>query len=121
MSMREKEDQEREDRIRDEAVVDAYGEEERAIGWYYYLEDRIHFPFRGRCIRRVSTLKEGNEIAVLKMADVAVCMHDMFVTVDNGEDTIDVPLAQIEPQNASSEAEKAIGDWHYWTARGYQF
>jgi hypothetical protein len=31
-------------RINMEMVVDAYNEEERAMGWYYYLEDRLHLP-----------------------------------------------------------------------------
>ena len=26
------------------AVVDAYGQEEQAMDWYYYLEDRTRFP-----------------------------------------------------------------------------
>jgi hypothetical protein len=30
-------DEEREERITMEAVVDAYGPEEQAMGWYYYL------------------------------------------------------------------------------------
>lgn len=34
-------DEVRERRIADEIVVDAYGEEEQALGWYYYLEDRL--------------------------------------------------------------------------------
>lgn len=32
---RPSEDKEREDRFLDEVVVDAHGEEERAMGWYY--------------------------------------------------------------------------------------
>ncbi len=43
-------DPEREDRIEMEAIVDAYGPEEQAMGWYYYLQDRIAFPFQGRCL-----------------------------------------------------------------------
>lgn len=35
MSQVEK-DEERENRIYDEAIVDAYGPEEQALGWYYY-------------------------------------------------------------------------------------
>jgi hypothetical protein len=35
----------REKRIDYEIVVDAYDAEERAIGWYYYLADKISFPF----------------------------------------------------------------------------
>ena len=33
-------------------VVDAYDEGERAMGWYYYLEDRLSFPFKARCMRQ---------------------------------------------------------------------
>jgi hypothetical protein len=34
----------REDRIHNEAIVDA-GPEEQAMSWYYYLENKISFPF----------------------------------------------------------------------------
>lgn len=56
---RVKEDKEREGRIEMEIVVDAYDEEERAMGWYYYLEDQMRFPFNERCSteRRISPLK----------------------------------------------------------------
>ena len=41
--------------ISEEVVVDAYNSEERAMSWYYYLEDKLVFPIRrsarlrGRC------------------------------------------------------------------------
>jgi hypothetical protein len=35
----------REDRIHNEAIADANGPEEQAMGWYYYLDDKIRFPF----------------------------------------------------------------------------
>ena len=39
----------REERIHDQVIVDAYGPEEQALGWYYYLESKIQFPFSARC------------------------------------------------------------------------
>jgi len=45
-----KKDPIREQRIQNEAIVDAYGPEEQAMGWYYYLEDKIRFPFPAKCI-----------------------------------------------------------------------
>ena len=45
-------DEAREHRITMEAVVDAYDEDERAIGWYYHLEEKINFPFLARCAAR---------------------------------------------------------------------
>ena len=48
----------REDRIRNEAIVDA-GEEEQALSWYYYLDNKIRFPFQAKClaVKVVSLLK----------------------------------------------------------------
>ena len=37
--------QEIENRIEMEIVVDAYDELERAMGWYYYLQDNLTMPF----------------------------------------------------------------------------
>lgn len=67
---REKKDEAREDRIAMEVVVDAYGEEERAMGWYYYLDDKLNFPFLARCVtkRVISPLRVGDEVEVLQMA-----------------------------------------------------
>jgi Calcium binding len=39
-----KKDPIREARI-NEAIADAYGPEERALGWYYYLENQSRVPF----------------------------------------------------------------------------
>ena len=38
-----------EERIAMEIIVDAYGPEEQAMGWYYYLEDKLQFPFSAVC------------------------------------------------------------------------
>jgi hypothetical protein len=45
-----KRDEKREHRITMEIVVDAYGPEEQAMGWYYYLDDRMQFPFEAVCV-----------------------------------------------------------------------
>jgi hypothetical protein len=41
----------REERIRNEAIVHAYGSEEKAMPWYEYLENSTRFPFR-KLLRR---------------------------------------------------------------------
>jgi hypothetical protein len=40
----------REERIYQEILVDTNGPEEQAMGWYYYLEKVLRFPFEARCI-----------------------------------------------------------------------
>jgi hypothetical protein len=128
------EDKIREERIVMEIIVDAYGPEEQAMGWYSYLDDKLSFPFKARCIaaRRISPLKVGEEVEVIGMAPEDDCMHEMFVEIRWSDRTLAVPLAQIEPLEPDEEAEEfdedwpydetreAIEDWHYWVARGYQ-
>jgi hypothetical protein len=117
------EDPEREQRILYEIVVDAYGEEERALGWYCYLENRLCFPFRAKCIRSrpISPLRRGEEITVVRMAPGDDCMSDMLVIIEWRGRTLGVPLAQLECVEADEETAQAIADWHYWVARGYEF
>jgi len=68
--MARKKDDIREDRIAMEAVVDAYNSGERAMGWYYYLDSKLKFPFKARCrlARPISILKVKEEVEVLGMA-----------------------------------------------------
>jgi hypothetical protein len=110
-------DPEREDRIRMEAIVDCYTEEEEAMGWYYYLEDKLGFPFKARCIakRAVSPLKIGDEVQVLGMAPEEECARgEMFVLIRHNRGKLAVPLVQLEPVDADPETVEAVGDWHYW-------
>ena len=72
---RPKRDPVREDRIHNEAIVDANGPEEQAMGWYYYLENKIRFPFQAKCIaaKIVSPLRKGETTEVVRMAAEDVC------------------------------------------------
>jgi hypothetical protein len=72
---------ERENRIEMEIIVDAYGPEEQAMGWYYYLEEKLHFPFLATCIaeRATSPLCKGDEVEIVRMAPEEECQHEMFV------------------------------------------
>jgi hypothetical protein len=53
----------REQRIANEIIVDAYGPEEQAMGWYYYLQERLVFPFQGMIPIRASSCGTGSERA----------------------------------------------------------
>ena len=110
----------REDRIHNEAIVDA-GPDEQALSWYYYLENRISFPFRAKCIaaRAVSPLRKGETVEVVRMAPEDVCEHDMFVLVRWQGRKMAVPLSQLVAIDPDESTAEAIGDWHYWIAQGY--
>ena len=104
------EDQAREYRIAMEAIVDAYGPEEQAMGWYYYLEDKIQFPFEAPCIqvRHISPLGKEDQVTVVQMAPEDECMHEMFVEVKWQGRTCGVPLAQLQPLDVDEESQAEL-------------
>jgi hypothetical protein len=118
-----KPNKQREHRIAQEIVVDAYGAEEKAMGWYCYLEERLHFPFRARCIarREISPLRKGQEVAVVALASADECGSEMFMAVTWETRTLAVPLAQLRPVQADKATEQAVADWHYWVEQRYEF
>jgi hypothetical protein len=118
-----KHDKQREQRIEQEIVVDAYGAEEQAMGWYYYLEEHLRFPFRAKCIaqRAISPLRKGQEVEVVGLAPAEECEREMFITVTWEHRTLAVPLAQLEAIQAHRATRQAVEDWHYWVDQGYQF
>lgn len=115
-------DEERERRIDNEVIVDAYDEIEMAMGWYYYLEGKISFPFDAICSvkKRTSPLKIDETVSVIKMSPETECEHSMFVETEWDDDFLDIPLEQIEPIDVDEETQEAVEDWHYWLARGRQ-
>ena len=116
---------EREERIEMEIVVDAYGPEERAMGWYCYLEDTLSFPFTATCtaLRGISPLQKGDEVEVLAMVPSDECQHEMFVMIRSGvKEKLGVPLSQLKPGSDTDETTtQAVEDWRYWVGQGYEF
>jgi hypothetical protein len=113
----------REERIHEEIIVDAYGAEEQAMGWYYYLEEKIHFPFQAKCIvsKVISPLQRSGSVEVRGMAPEDTCSGDMLVLIQWQGRTIAVPLSQLTAIDPDQSTREAIEDWHYWVAQGYCF
>ena len=116
-------DEEREHRIAMEIVVDAYDAEERAMGWYYYLEDKLHYPFLTSCRtkRAISPLRVEDEVEVIGLAPAEECEHEMFVMMRWEKEGLAVPLIQLKVTHGEEQTREAVEDWHYWVAQGYQF
>ena len=118
-----KSDSVRQQRILMEVVVDAYGPDERAMGWYYYLEGKLNFPFTARCTARraISPLAAKDEVEVIGMPPEEECSREMFVTIRWGKEGLAVPLAQLKVVDADRQTREAVEDWHYWVKQGYEF
>lgn len=93
------------------------------MGWYYYLEERLKFPFKARCTskREISPLRVGEEVDVMGMASEQECESEMFVRLRWRRAKVAVPLSQLESLAAEPNTTEAVADWHYWVGRGYEF
>jgi len=112
----------REQRIENEIIVDAHDSEEQAMGWYYYLEEKLVFPFTAMCIaeREISPLRKGDEVEALTMASEDTCRHEMFVLMQWERSGLAVPLSQLKPiSHTDKNTREAVDDWHYWMNQGY--
>jgi hypothetical protein len=117
------EDAEREERIAQEIIVDAYDGVERALSWYSYLDSNLGVPFTAECrvARPISPLKVGQQVEVIGMPPEDECERDVFVTIRWRGNELAVPLAQLRPVDADDETTQAAEDWLYWSDRGYSF
>ena len=118
---RVRQNHDRESRIHEEIIVDAYGPEEQAMSWYYYLEDKLQFPFNAQCVASVppSPLRKGDTIEVRKMAPEDSCASDMLVMTRWSNRNLAVPLSQLKAIDVDESTTQAIEDWHYWIAQAY--
>ena len=125
MAKKPKRDLKREDRITMEVVVDCYDRHEVAMGWYYYLEGQLSFPFTATCIaqRAVSPLRVKDEVEVSGLPPEEECEREVFVTIQwDRRDGLAVPLAQLKPIRATdAQTKEAVADWHYWRSMGYEY
>jgi hypothetical protein len=94
-----------------EIVVDAYDTHERAMGWYYYLQDQLQFPFTATCTakRAISPLRVKDEVEVIGMPGEDECEHEMFVAI------------RWEKDGTNKQTKQAVEGWHYWVKTGYEF
>src|SRR5258708_20982730 len=120
---RQAKDEEREERISMEIIVDAYGPEEQALGWYNYLADTLQFPFTARCVARraISPLEPRDELEVVGIAPEDECRHEMFVLTRWRPHELAVPLMQVEGIDTDEETQHAMKDLNYCVKQGYDF
>ena len=120
MARRRRDDDDFDQRLENEIITDAKPDE-LWIGWYYYLDDHLRFPFKARCVaqRLTSPLDVGEVVEVQGMSPEEECEHEMFVNVGWQARLLAVPLSQLAGVDVDDGTEQAIRDWHTWMDRGY--
>lgn len=108
-------DEEREHRIDYEIIVDAYDQEEQNMGWHYYMEETLNFPFKAEVkIKKRNQTELIQKVDVLELTSDEGFKNDMKVGVSYNEDVFNVPLLSLTNIEADEKTIEAIEDWRYW-------
>jgi len=114
------EEPEREDRIYEEAIVDAHGDEEVIISWYYYLEEKLDFPFTAAVqVHSLGRSRQTIRVEMQAMGPVSRCGYwQMWVlgspSEQEGNTLYHFFLSDIVEAEGGPERLQALADWNYW-------
>ncbi len=110
-------DEEIEQKIYDEIIVDCYDEIEASMGWYYYFEENLHFPFKATAQLKKSD--GGVELQEVKITGIA-SQEEYFVGKDfnlqmqSGEYLFPIAYSKLSNIRATLEA---FMIWDYWVRK----
>src|ERR1700683_5507139 len=99
-------------RIVDEIIVDAYTDDERAMSWYYHLEDELRFPCESECTKQwpISPLRKGQKIQITALASAKDCAQQILVVDRWNGRSLSVPLAQLRPIGVYKATAQGVAD-----------
>ncbi len=115
--MAKEKDEERDDRIHDEIIVDAYDEYEQAMSWYIHLNDNLVFPIKAKVKLRLRGGKtEEKAVQIVEVDPKSEDSLTLRLGITEGKsDRIQyISPKEIVSINTSDENLEILNDWLYW-------
>lgn len=107
-------DEEREHRIIYEVIVDAYDDEEQAMGWYYYMAENLVFPIKAKAnlpLRGGKIEQKAVEIVEIDPKGRAIRLG---ITEGTSQRVQYISPEMLESIDTSDENLEILNDWLYW-------
>jgi hypothetical protein len=111
-------DKERDHRIHDEIIVDAYGDEEQAMSWYYYMEEKLVFPMKAKVKLRLRGGKtEEKAVKIVEIdPESETSLTLRFGMTEGKSDRVQyISPADIVRIQTTEENLEVLNDWLYWS------
>ncbi len=108
----------RQNRIRNEIIVDAYGDEEINMSWYYYFTDNLEFPFNAVAhLKKRNGRKENVDIEVIEVAsNTDEPLKLGFVLTKQGF-IFPIAVEDLFSVDTTEENLEILNDWLYWNRK----
>jgi hypothetical protein len=108
----------RNNRIQNEILVDAYDDEEQAMSWFYYMQDNLDLPFKA--VVRLSTKQKVVENITVDVVELDPRAEQgkalRFGIVEKGSNRIQyIYPNEIVKVISSEENLEIINDWLFWS------
>ena len=103
-----------------EIIVDCYDEYEVSMGWYYFMEETIKFPFRAKAkLKKRNGTIEQQEIKVVGLAsdEEGFMKKDFDFEIEVGEHISRIAYSKLSNIKALPETIDAFMIWNYWISK----
>lgn len=112
------------DKIENEIIVDCYDDQEVSMGWYYFFQDELEFPFKAEV--SLKTRNEGKkliEIDILKMVDEEQNYESsrlLFeVSLKETELILEIGADKLKNIQGNRSTKEAFEIWNFWNSGKY--
>ncbi len=106
-----------------EIIVDCYDEYEVSMGWYYFMEETLEFPFTAIAQvkkRDGSQDKQQVEITGLSSDEEGFIHQDFLLEMEIGGLLVPVAYSKLSDIQADASTIEAFEIWDYWVGK-HQF
>lgn len=100
-----------------EIIVDCYDEYEVSMGWYYYMEETLEFPFTATAqVKKRDGSLEKREVIITGLAsdEEGFLSRDFNLEMENGELLVSIAYSKLSQIKASTPTLEAFQIWNYW-------
>lgn len=109
-------DEEMKDKIYNEIIVDAYDEYEQSMGWYYFFEETLEFPFTATAhLKKRDGATESKRVKITGIVSKEEDFRsdDFNLEMEQGQYLRPVAYSALSDIKASEETLEAFQIWEY--------
>lgn len=100
--------------------MDCYDEIEVSMGWYYFMEETLEFPFKATVpLKKRDGSTEMKEVKITGLAsdEEGFTGKDFNFQMENGEYLQTIAYSKLSNVKASPETLEAFKIWNYWLGK----
>ncbi len=103
-----------------EIIVDAYDDDEQSMGWYYFFEETLEFPFTALAqLKKRDGTTETKRVKIIGLAskETGFMNEDFNLDMEQGQYIRPVAYATLSEFKASEETLEAFQIWDFYWRR----